>query len=164
MISKPDAQAQWAQRRALYEGATATVERLAMACGLTPAQLEKRAGQEGWRGGAEDREGALATRIRTARIKLLEAVERRQAKALDGKGGLDAASIAELTAIARMLEKLGEDTRGESGAKENQAQHEDEIAAVVERLDRKIVELAAHLAGRMADRELSSRGIEGGDA
>ncbi len=134
-----------------------------MACGVSPAVMAKRAKDEGWRVPARAGAGAsIAARIHAARLKLLEAVERRQRTGEDGEGGLEAAGIAELTAVARMLDKLGEDTREEPRVNENQVDHEDDIAAIIERLDAKIVELATYLAGRLAEDELSRRGAEGG--
>lgn len=147
---KPDPDIMLAARRALFEGAAPTLERIAMACGASHVRLVKLARQEGWRrrsteGGA----GSILARVQAVKIRLLETIERKQAPGEDGAGGLDAASIADLTAIARMLDKLGEDTR--DSAKENQVDNDHDIAGLLDRLDRKIIELAAHLAQEMAE-------------
>lgn len=152
--------AAWAARRALMEGATVTAERLATACGLQVRTLRDRAAREGWNisgsGVDADLTSSAAPRLtRTQRIarvhdRLLDKVEREQLRTEVDSGPLDKAGIAELAATARILAKIGEITRDEDGAREKQLERDADIATILDRLDRQIVELARHLAHELA--------------
>jgi hypothetical protein len=147
-----DADAAWAARRALHEGAQPSLARIAEACRLSPRKLELRAGREGWR--AAEADTAVAARVRRARLRLLSRIEAKLEEIDEATAEGNGASIAELTAVARTLERFGDDTRGEDRAKENQAERHATIARALERLDRKVVELATHLAEEMARKHL----------
>src|SRR5690606_9777358 len=138
----------WAARRALLEGAPATPALVARCCGLSAKALEARAARERWKLVA----GGPSRLARIARIhdRLLERMERAQLQAQEEDGHLDKAAIADLSAAARTLAKISEITRDEDSAKEKQLERDADIAAILDRLDRQIVELATHLAGQMA--------------
>lgn len=145
------AQAAWAARRALVEGEAATPERVAAACGVKARTLTERAAREGWAVAAQSR----AQRIARVHDRLLAKVERAQ---LDGEaegGPLDKAGIAELAATARILAKIGETVRDEDGAKEKQLERDADIATILDRLDRRIVGLARHLANELVAKEMA---------
>lgn len=138
----------WTARRALIEGAPATVELVALACGLAVRTLEARSAREGWTPAASV--GERTARIARIHDRLLDRLERAQLQMEDDDGLLDKAGIAELSATARTLAKISEITRDEDGAKEKQLERDADIAAILERLDARIVELARHLAAEMA--------------
>lgn len=148
--------AAWAARRALMEGAAVTVERLAAACGLRTRTLSERAAREGWVTDAvssTENDTGLTREQRIARVqdRLLEKVEREQLRAETEDGPLDKAGIAELATTARILARIGEITRDDDGAKEKQMERDADIASILDRLDRKIVELARHLAAELVE-------------
>ena len=155
------AEAAWAARRALVEGAAATPERVALACGLSMRTINERAMREGW---VIVREAELSRAERIARVhdRLLDKVERAQLHAAAHDAPLDKAGIAELAATARILAKISEITRDEDGAKEKQLERDADIAAILDRLDRQIVDLARHLAKEMAGNELHGAGTDAG--
>lgn len=143
------AQAVWAERRALVEEWGVPVARVALACRLNAAALEERAARQGWKGAAE---GGLSRQERIARVhdRLLARIEREQLRAGDDDAPLDKAGIAELAATARILAKIGEITRDEDGAKERELERDADIAAILDKLDRQIRDLARYLAEGMA--------------
>lgn len=164
------AQAAWAARRALVEGAAVTPGRVAAACGLSLRTLAARAEEEGWTLPAEEEpQEKLSRTERIARVhdRLLERIEREQAgtQAADGpldKAGLDKAGVAELAATARILAKISEITRDDDGAKEKQLERDADIASILDRLDRQIVDLARHLAAEMAGGDVHGAGADAG--
>lgn len=156
-----EASAAWAARRALVEGAVGTPERVAIACRIAQRTLEQRARREGWRiAGAG---GGLSRAERIARIhdRLLDKLEQAQLQAQED-AAFDKASIAELSSTARTLARISEITRDEDGAKEKQLERDAEIAAILDRLDARIVALARHLAAQMAGGQLHAQGVAAG--
>ncbi len=157
------AEAAWAARRALVEGASPTMERVALASGVNPRTLGDRATKEKWLVPQE----ARLTRIeRIARVhdRLLERVEREQLQDRTSEVPLDKTGMAELAATARILAKISEITRDEDGAKEKQLERDADIAAILDRLDRQIVDLARHLAAEMAGGDLHGAGTAAGES
>jgi len=156
------AEAAWAARRALAEGAAATLQRVAAACSLSVRGLAGRAAREGWRlaGGA-----GLTRAERIARVhdRLLDRIEREQLRSEGGEAPLDKAGAAELAATARILAKISEITRDEDGAKEKELERDADIAAILDRLDRRIVDLARHLAAQMAGEGVHDAGAAAGE-
>ena len=162
------AQVAWAARRALVEGAAVTVERLAAACGMRPRTLASRAAREGWVLAEAVGDGGLTRAQRIARVhdRLLDKVEREQLRTDQQDVPLDKAGIAELAATARILAKIGEITRDEDGAKEKQMERDADIASILDRLDRQVIELARHLARHftttLAGNDADTQGIAAG--
>lgn len=156
------AKAAWAARRALVEGAAATPELVAAACGLNARALGERAAREGWRvaGGTGP---TRAERIARVHDRLLDRIEREQLRGEGGDAPLDKAGVAELAATARILAKISEVTRDEDGAKEKQLKRDADIAAILDRLDRQIVDLARHLAAEMAGGDVYGAGAAAGE-
>ena len=157
------AEAAWAARRALVEGAAPTPERVAQAGGVNPRTLMARARTEGWQ--LPLAEAGLTRMERIARVhdRLLERVEREQLQGGAGGAPLDRAGMAELAATARILAKISEITRDEDGAKEKQLERDADIAAILDRLDRQIVDLARHLAAEMAGGDVHGAGPAAGE-
>ena len=156
------AQAAWAARRALVEGAVATPERVAAACGLALRTLAGRAEDEGWRIATEE-ELSRTERIARVHDRLLERIEREQARTDAADGPLDKTGIAELAATARILAKISEITRDEDGAKEKQLERDADIATILDRLDRQILDLARHLAAELAGGDVHGAGAGAGE-
>jgi hypothetical protein len=152
-------EAAWAARRALLEGEVATPERVAAACGLKARTLVERAAREGW----AVAEPSRAQRIARVHDRLLDRIEREQLRGEGGDAPLDKAGAAELAATARILAKISEITRDEDGAKEKELERDADIAAILDRLDRRIVDLARHLAAQMAGEDVHGAGALAGE-
>ncbi|MCO5156906.1 MAG: hypothetical protein M9945_09155 [Aquamicrobium sp.] len=156
------AEAAWAARRALVEGAAATLDLVAAACGLNARALGERAAREGWRV-ADGAGPTRAERIARVHDRLLDRIEREQLRGENDDAPLDKAGVAELAATARILAKISEITRDEDGAKEKQLERDADIAAILDRLDRQIVDLARHLAAEMAGGDVHGAGAAAGE-
>ena len=135
-------------------------EVLAQISGRTEAYLARLARKEGWREPAsafeadpeafEGRLVALSDRL----VGDLEAAsaEGRAAGAYD-KGRIDA-----LSAMLKMVEKLGEMARVPERAAEKQKKSDAELAAALSLIDARIVELASELAACMGRGEPEGEG------
>lgn len=153
----PTSTAVTAGLRALYEGAPPTIETLALVSHRSPRLLAKVARQQGWGvagiqaagpPGEPVDPGALERRLTVLADRLVRDLEAVSA-AGEEAGGYDKARIDALSAMLRMVEKIGEITRGPERAKENQIKSDAEMAAALERINNRIVELATELAGQM---------------
>lgn len=138
--------ARWAALRALHGGAPASIELLAEATGRSTEALQKRADAEGWK---PARMGGRAGETREERIArlmdhILDLMEEASSQENLDKGRIEAAA-----ALVRILEKISEVTRSESGAKESNAKRDGEIADVLRRIDERIIELAEGYARRL---------------
>lgn len=144
MVAEPALQ--WAALRALHEGAAASLELLAQATGRSLSLMRKRAGKEGWRdAGAAMR---LCGQERRLRALLDQQIGKAEAAGADetGSASADKARMDAISAVMRTLEKIGEITRGDSGAKENQTGKDEDMADILRRIDERIVELAIGFA------------------
>lgn len=150
----------WAARRALMEGCAATCERVALACQISVKSLTRKAKTEGWILSGAATGMSRAQRIARVHDRLLEKVEKVQLRATDDDEViLDKASIAELSATARVLAKISEGAHDEENAQQNQTQRDEDLAAILKKLDDKILELASHLAQDMALNRTDNAGI-----
>jgi hypothetical protein len=140
---------QWAALRALHEGAAPSLDLLAQACGRSPAAMRKRAASEGWR----DAEAAMQLSNQEKRLRALldQQIGKAEAAGADeaGSASADKARMDAIAAVMRTLEKIGEITRSDSGAKENQTRRDEDMAAILRRIDERIVELAIGYARRL---------------
>jgi hypothetical protein len=144
--------------RALAEGAAPTPALLADASGCRLETIRELAGRDEWKwAGTEG--GDVAGRVRAIANDLLARVETLGRTALQEGGKVDRTEIDSIVAIVRSLDKIGEIMRPDEAVKENQIRHDEELAAILERIDRRIVELARDLAVQMAAGE---RGLRGG--
>lgn len=147
MVAKPALQ--WAALRALHEGAAASLELLAEASGRSLSLMRKRAGKEGWRDG----EAAMRLSGQERRLRALLDRQIGKAEAADaddtGSASADKARMDAISAVMRTLEKIGEITRSDSGAKENQTRKDEDMADILRRIDERIVELATGFARRL---------------
>lgn len=143
--------------RALAEGASPTPPLLADASGCRLETIRELAERDEWKWvGTEG--GDVAGRVRAIANDLLARVETLGRTALQEGGKVDRTEIDGIVAMIRSLDKIGEIMRPDEAAKENQIGHDEELAAILERIDRRIVELARDLAAQMAARE---RGLHG---
>ncbi|TKT81221.1 hypothetical protein [Aquamicrobium sp. LC103] len=147
----------WTAIRALFEGGEPTVERLAVAAGRRPATVVTRATREGWKSNS-NAQVRRDRRLRRIYDRLLDRIERIGLREEQADAAGDKASIAEISAIARTLERIGEITRDEDVAKEKQTKNDAETAILLRRLDERIVELAHEYARGLVAEELQRRG------
>lgn len=135
--------------RALYEGAPADLALLARACGRSRAYLERVAKTEGWLRPALDGDSeALERRLLALSDRLVADLE---AASAEGRaaGSYDKGRIDALSAMLRMVEKVGEMARVPERAAEKQKKSDEELAAAYALIDARIVELACELAAAM---------------
>lgn len=152
------AEDRWLAIRALFEDGAAR-ELLAAAAGLSVTSIARRAAAEGWSGpseapGAAERECRLA-RIRDVAMAQAEAI----AADMEAGAAIDKARPEALSALLRMLDRIGEITRLGESAKDNQTERDADMADVLGRIDGRIVELARGYAARLVAAE--DRGEEG---
>ncbi|MFU0506654.1 hypothetical protein [Pseudaminobacter sp. NGMCC 1.201702] len=140
----------WTAMRALYEGARPDIERLALATGRSAASIERRAAREKWvrQDPAAIRSGPKA-RLAKVVDRLIGEVEAIGMGKEGGAGTLDKARIDAISALTRTLEKIGEITRLDDGAKENQMRRDADMAGALKRIDQRIVELATGYAKQL---------------
>jgi hypothetical protein len=143
--------------RALAEGASPTLALLADASGCRLETVQVLAGREAWKWAGADG-GDVARRVRIVAGDLLVRVEALGRTALQEGGKVDRSEIDSIVAVIRGLDKIDEIMRPDEAAKENQIGHDEDLAAILERIDRRIVELARDLAAQMAAGE---RGLPG---
>jgi hypothetical protein len=147
MVAK--AALQWRALRALHEGAAPSLDLLANASGRPIASVRKRAEKEDWR----DAEAAmqLSNQERRLRILLDWQISKAEAAGAAGAGSAsaDKARMEAISAGLRTLEKIGEITRSDTGAKENQTRRDADMADTLRRIDERIVELAIEYAQRL---------------
>lgn len=142
------ANAAWAARRALMEGAPMTFERMAQACGVSTATLERTARRERWRVSGVAQGLSRSERIARLRDRLLEKAERIELNPAEDEPGADKA-VSDLSTSVKTLLRIFETTRDDDEARERQITSDANVADLLDRLDRKIVELARYLAERM---------------
>jgi hypothetical protein len=144
---------QWAALRALHEGASASLDLLADATGRSIASLSRRAEKEAWR----DAEAAtqLSNQEQRLRILLDQQITKAEAASADDEASAsaDKARMDAISAVMRTLEKIGEITRSDTSAKENQTRRDANMADVLRRIDERIVELAIEYAQQLGNRK-----------
>jgi hypothetical protein len=142
-----DADRAWAALRRLFEGGRPTAGLLSAASGKAESTLRRRIEKEGWRGEAARVGEGTQTRLRYL-ARLYREMDRLSAIEGDfGKAEYDA-----VNAITRSIEKIEERTT--EGANDTSEPDEEFLAAAFERIDRRIVELASELAGRLGKEDI----------
>lgn len=135
--------------RAIAEGAEPTLALLSDVSGLTPEALARRMQREGWqiaRTGRDD----LRERLQGIAGTLVAKVEAIGARLADGEGP-DKAELDGLVALIRALEKIDDMQRPEEAAEENNAQNDEDLAAMLDAVNARIVALAEELADSLRD-------------
>jgi hypothetical protein len=155
--SRPSAQRR--ALRAMAEGARPSVPLLADAANRSLASLRREAERDGWR---LDRPliGDVLERIRILANMLLERLEEVTRAALEGGGRIDKAEIEAIISLTRSLEKIVEITRPEEAARDNQIAQDEELAAMLQAINDKIIELAWEIAREILEQD----GGDGGRA
>jgi hypothetical protein len=147
MVAEPALQC--AALRALHEGASASLDLLAVASGRSVTALRKRAAREGWC----DAEDAmqLSNQERRLRILLNHQITKAEATSdvMDGSAAGDKARMDAISLAMRTVEKIGEIARSDTSAKENQTRRDADMANVLRRIDERIVELATGYARKL---------------
>lgn len=143
--------------RALAEGATPTLALLADASGCLPTTVTALSERNAWVWAGEAG-GDVARRVRAIAADLLARMEALGRKALEEGSKVDRTEIDSIVAIIRGLDKIGEIMRPQEAAKENQIKQDEDLAAILERIDRRILELARALAAQLVAEE---RGLDG---
>ena len=142
--------AHWRALRALAEGARPTLDILADAGKCSLKMLKSRAVNEGWQLSRASQEDWL-TRLRSLAAIAIERLDAIARQAIDGGGKIDKEEVDSLIAILRSIEKAGEFMRPDEVANENKK--DEELAAVLGRINDRILELAKDLAAQMVAAE-----------
>jgi len=169
--------AQWELARGLYERKP-TITRIAAVINVHERTLRYRAKKEGWvrlslpkpepgKGAAlalfspDELEGAAVDLPEGGQEMSLEDVRKRMAEVLPRllarmvelaeRGVLDKARIDALLAMGRILEQS--EAVAQASAAEQQKRSDDELAAMLERIDERIIELAQAYAERLGGAE-----------
>lgn len=141
--------------RELFEGAPATLERLGRATGRSTDFLARKAKREGWRA-PEDSASLDPEELETRLMALSDTlVGDLEAASSEGRatGAYDKGKVDALSAMLRMVEKLGEMTRVPERSAEKQKRNDAELAAAFALIDARIVELACELAASLGGRD-----------
>lgn len=131
--------------RAIAEGTDTSLERLAEATGRSLRGLQAQAQREGWvivAGEPQD----VARRVRRAAAMLLGRLEALGRGVREGEEGLSRAEIDGITAMIRGLDKIGEIMRSDEAANDNKNGSDEDVAAVLQAINDRIVALARELA------------------
>lgn len=103
--------------------------------------------KEGWRG-----EAARAGEVTQTRLRYLARLYREMDRLSAIEGDFGKAEYDAVNAITRSIEKIEERTA--EGANDTSEPDEEFLAAAFERIDRRIVELASELAGRLGKEDI----------
>ncbi len=135
-------------QRALVEGTDISLERIAEASARSPDGLRAQARREGW-ALRQATEQDVAARVRQVAGQLLGRLEALGRSAGDGEGGPSKAEIDGIIAMVRGLDKIGEIMRPDEAAKENQIGSDEDVAAVLQLINDRIIALARELAASL---------------
>ena len=147
----------WRAKRAAFEGASVSLTMLAAISGRSPKTIERRAEEEGWvappkAGTPEQRQGKIALML-DEMVADVEAIKKNKRT-----GAYDKTRIDALSAKMRMVEKLSEINESRQARQEEEEKTDADIAAILGRIDGRIVELARSFA-----RELVRDGVPVGE-
>lgn len=136
--------------RALAERAYPTLELLSDATGRSLTRLRSTAFREGWNLG-DDPSQNFEARIRPIVAKLLDQIEKVSERAAREDGTISRSEIEGVFSMVRALDKISEFARPEEVASNNQKREDEELAAVLDRINARIIELARALAAQMVE-------------
>ena len=140
--------AQGAALRALAEGAEPTLALLADAAQRSLKGLIRRAAKEGWKVGRAP-PANIAERVRSTAAVLIDRLEAAGREALANGGRIDKTELDGLVSIIRGLDRIGDLVRPEEAAREDQIKSDEELAALLGRINERIVEVARAFATDM---------------
>jgi len=150
---------QGAALRALAEGAEPTLALLADASQRSLNVLIRKARKEGWKVGCVP-PANIAERVRSTAAVLVDRLEAAGREALANGGRIDKTEIDGLVSIIHGLDRIGDMVRPEEAAREKQIRSDEELAALLGRINERIVELARAFAEDMGKAE--HRLLQGG--
>jgi hypothetical protein len=134
--------------RALAEGAKPTLGLLADASGLSVRTISAEAARDNWaigRGADQD----IGARLRTLAATLLDRMEAWRIAAMEEGGRIDKQEIESMLSLIRGVEKIEEIMRPEEAAKKSQIRTDEDLADTLDRINKRIVELAKEIAADM---------------
>lgn len=138
MVARADER--WRALRALYEGAPADAALMSAVSGYAEKTILRRIDRDSWvagtGGGVDERLARLADSL-VAQVETLRS---------ENAGVFDKAQIELVGSVVRTVEKISELMRGGEAAKVSQTNRDAEMADVLARIDRRIVELARDYA------------------
>src|SRR5690606_15113096 len=120
------------------------------ATGRSFETIERMAERDGWNLSRRQAGDDFRQRIRPIVAKLLDKVEAISSKATEDGGTIDRTEIDGVLAMIRAIEKIADFDGSEDLSARNQTTANEDMATVLERLNRRIVDLASELAARMA--------------
>ncbi|MDI6026527.1 hypothetical protein QBK99_10035 [Corticibacterium sp. UT-5YL-CI-8] len=136
--------AKWRALRALFEGSLADVGMLVAISGMTERGIAQRAKREGWQPPTVVEEALVKVRMLAQRcVKELEAIQAHP------KTGFNKARIDALMSLVRAIEKVGDVLRSDDALKDIHAKRDADIGELLDKVDRRIVELAREYAERL---------------
>lgn len=144
----------WTSLRALYEGAPVTIDILAQVAGLSSVSIQRRAEKEIWaRTTASAKPKDQHQRIARQIERLETLVDRLIGEMEEGDNVMDKARTDMIGALLRAVEKLREmlPAPDESNEKEDVIERDRRIATLLERIDQRILQLAAEFAEDMVN-------------
>jgi hypothetical protein len=148
----------WAAMRALFEGAEPTPELLAGISGRAAATIKARANREGWQ--------ALAPNARLLRLQRLIDEKTARLEGLKPETGASNKALLEVVRIEMasigLLEKLAEAAGTLETRQEIASARDEEIGAILERINNRIIELARDYAAELAGNAAECGGGAGG--
>lgn len=137
----------WRALRALYEGAPVDAALMSVASGYAQATIRRRIERYGWVAGAD---GGFDERLARLANSLVGQVETLRS---ENAGVFDKAQIELVGSVVRTVEKISDLMRGGEAAKVSQTNRDAEMADVLAKIDRRIVELARDYARALAASE-----------
>jgi hypothetical protein len=140
--------------RLLFERHGAPIDLLAVAMGRSTALLERRAEEESWAPITVEQPQNLRTRLAAAIERLAGKLEEMSCQMIEGTVAIDRAELDTLVTMMRALEKIAEFVPQDDADSERQIADDEELAAILERVNGRIVELARALAAQLAETKL----------
>lgn len=134
-----NANERWRALRALHEGAPADAALLAAASGCARSTIQRRIEREGWSAPIGDGD-ELLERLADTLVAQVEALR------VETQGAFDKSQIELAASIIRTVEKIRELTRSAGSQKVSHIKRDEEMADVLARIDRRIIELAREYA------------------
>jgi len=136
--------------RALAERARPTLELLSDATGRSLTRLRSTAFRDNWNLD-DDPAANFEARIRPIIATLLDQIEKMSERAAQEGGSFARSEVEGVFSMVRALDKISDFTRPEEVAKNEQKREDEELAAVLDHINERIIELARALAAQMVE-------------
>lgn len=145
-------------QRLLVEVHGASLQLLADATGRSVNSIRKQADVHGWMLPGDD--ARTVAKLRHAALGIARRVEVLLGESGEGDA-LDKAEMDALNSAVRVTEKLIEILSPDEVVQENAARQNEELAVVLDRINRRIIDLAETIAAGMAARDAGGAGTGG---